>query len=90
MMNFIMWLGVGVIVGRLAVWITGTREDIMLDTIVAVVGAIMAGLVVAPLLGFSGINQNPFNFPAMLVSAGGAVVLVAVLHLFRRRGFSLH
>ena len=90
MMNFIMWLGVGVIVGRVAVLVTGTREGIVLDIIVAITGAFVAGLVVAPLLGFSRINQNPFNFPAMLVSVGGAVVLLAVLHLFRRRGFSLH
>jgi uncharacterized membrane protein YeaQ/YmgE (transglycosylase-associated protein family) len=88
-MNFIMWLVIGAIVGRVASSFIGTREGIVLDIIVSVVGAFVAGLVVSPLLGISPINQNPFNFPAMLVSAGGAVVLLAVLNLFRQRGFRL-
>lgn len=88
-MNFIMWLVIGVIVGRMASLFIGTREGIVLDIIVSVIGAFVAGLVVSPLLGISPISQNPFNFPAMLVSAGGAVVLLAVLNLFRHRGFRL-
>ena len=88
-MNFIMWLVIGVIVGRMASLFIGTREGIVLDIIVSVIGAFVAGLVVSPLLGISQISQNPFNFPAMLVSAGGAVVLLAVLNLFRQRGFRL-
>ena len=88
-MNFMMWLVIGAIVGRVASSFTGTREGIMLDIIVGIVGAVVAGLVVTPLLGISTLNQNPFNFPAMLVSTGGAVVLLAVLNLFRQRGYHL-
>ena len=88
-MNFIMWLAVGFIVGRAASLVIGTREGIVLDIIVGIAGAFVAGLVVTPLLGISTINQNPFNFPAMLVSTGGAVVLLAVLNLFRQRGYHL-
>ena len=43
-MNFIMWLAVGVIVGRLASLFIGTREGIVLDIIVGIVGAFVAGL----------------------------------------------
>ena len=88
-MNFIMWLAIGAIVGRMASSFIGTREGIILDIIVGIVGAVVAGLALTPLLGINTINQNPFNFPAMLVSAGGAVVLLAVLNLFRRRGYNL-
>jgi uncharacterized membrane protein YeaQ/YmgE (transglycosylase-associated protein family) len=88
-MNFIMWLGVGAIVGRLASSYTGNRQGMALDIIVGIVGAFLAGLLVAPLLGISPINQNPFNFPAMLVAAGGAVILLVVLNLLRQRGFRL-
>lgn len=88
-MNLIMWLGVGAIVGRLANSYTGKREGMVLDIIVGIVGAFLAGLLVAPLLGISTINQNPFNFPAVLVSAGGAVILLVVLNLFRQRGYRL-
>lgn len=88
-MNFIMWLVVGAIVGRMASMFIGTREGIILDIIVGMVGAFVAGLVVTPLVGISPTNQNPFNFPAMLVSVGGAVILLAALNLFRQRGYRL-
>ena len=88
-MNFIMWLAVGAIVGRVASLFIGTREGIVLDIIVGIVGAFVAGLVLTPLLGISTINQNNFSFPAMLVSVGGAVILLAVLNLFRQRGYRL-
>jgi len=88
-MNFIMWLVVGAIVGRVASSFMGTREGLILDIIVGIFGAVVAGLVATPLLGIITINQNPFNFPAMLVSVGGAVILLAILNLFRRRGFRL-
>jgi uncharacterized membrane protein YeaQ/YmgE (transglycosylase-associated protein family) len=84
-----MWLVIGAIVGRVASSFIGTREGIILDIIAGIVGAVVAGLVVTPLLGISTINQNPFNFPAMLVSIGGAVILLAVLNLFRQRGYHL-
>lgn len=88
-MNFIMWLAVGFIVGRAASLVIGTREGILLDIIVGIVGAFVAGLVVTPLLGISTVDLNPFNFAALLVSVGGAVSLLAVLNIFRRRGYHL-
>ena len=88
-MNLIMWLAVGFIVGRAASLVIGTREGILLDIIVGIVGAFVAGLVVTPLLGISTVNLNPFNFAALLVSVGGAVSLLAVLNIFRQRGYHL-
>ena len=88
-MNFMMWLVIGAIVGRVASSFTGTREGIMLDIIVGIVGAFVAGLVVTPLLGISTVDLNPFNFAALLVSVGGAVSLLAVLNIFRQRGYRL-
>ena len=88
-MNLIMWLAVGFIVGRAASLVIGTREGILLDIIVGIAGAFVAGLVVTPLLGISTVDLNPFNFAALLVSVGGAVSLLAVLNIFRRRGYHL-
>ena len=88
-MNFIMWLVVGAFVGRVACMFIGTREALALDIIVGMVGAVVAGLVAPPLLGIITLNQNPFNFPAMLVSAGGAASMLVVLNLFRWQGFRL-
>lgn len=87
-MNLIMWLFVGVIAGRVASLLMGTREGLMLNIIVSIMGAFIAGLVVTPLL-VSTINQNSFSLPAVLVSMGGAVILLTVLSLFRQRGYRL-
>ena len=87
-MNFIMWLAVGIFVGSLANLLMGALKGIFLDIIVGIVGAFVGGLLVT-FLGISPINQNPFNLLAMLVAIGGAVILLAVLNLFRWRGYGL-
>ena len=85
-MNFIIWLIVGAIVGWVASSLMGQREGLLMNIVVGIVGALVAGYVLTPLLGISTINQNNFSLPAMLVSVGGAVILLFVLSLFRRRG----
>jgi len=85
-MNFIIWLIVGAVVGWIATSLMGQREGLLMNIIVGIVGAFVAGLVLTPYLGISTINQSNFSMPAMLVSVGGAIILLAVLSLFRRRG----
>ena len=85
-MNFIIWLIVGAIVGWIATSLMGQREGLLMNIIVGIVGAFVAGLVLTPYLGIGTINQNNFSLPAMLVSVGGAIILLLVLSLFRRRG----
>lgn len=84
MANFMAWLIVGVSIGWVVSSLMGRRESLLLSIIVGIVGAFVAGSVVTPLLGISTINQNSFSPPAMLVSVGGAVVLLGVLSLFLR------
>lgn len=88
-MNFIMWLVVGALVGWAASLVMGTRDGLVLDVIVGIIGAFIAGFVLTPLVGISTINQNNFSFPAMLVAVGGALILLVILNLFRRRGYRL-
>ncbi len=85
-MNFIIWLIVGAIVGWVATSLMGQREGLLMNIVVGIVGAFVAGYVLTPLLGIGTINQNNFSLPAMLVSVGGAVILLFVISLFRRRG----
>jgi uncharacterized membrane protein YeaQ/YmgE (transglycosylase-associated protein family) len=85
-MNFIIWLIVGAIVGWVATSLMGQRDGLLMNIIIGIVGAFVAGIVLTPLLGIGTINQNNFSLPAMLVSVGGAVILLFVLSLFRRRG----
>jgi uncharacterized membrane protein YeaQ/YmgE (transglycosylase-associated protein family) len=84
MVNFIVWLVVGAIIGWLASQLMGQREGLLLNIVVGVVGAFLAGLVLTPLLGIGTINQGNFSLPALIVSLVGAVALLAVVSLFRR------
>jgi uncharacterized membrane protein YeaQ/YmgE (transglycosylase-associated protein family) len=87
-MNFIIWLIVGGIVGWVASIImrTNGQQGLILNILVGIVGAFVAGLVLTPLLGIGTINQNDFSLPALIVSLGGAIILLAVVMLFRGGG----
>jgi uncharacterized membrane protein YeaQ/YmgE (transglycosylase-associated protein family) len=56
----------------------------LLNIVVGVVGALVAGLVLSPLVGFGTLNQGNFSLPALLLSLVGAVILLAIVNLFRR------
>jgi uncharacterized membrane protein YeaQ/YmgE (transglycosylase-associated protein family) len=84
MLNFIVWLIVGAIIGWLASQLMGQREGLLLNIVVGIVGAFLAGLVLTPLLGIGTINQGNFSLPALIVSLVGAIALLAVVSIFRR------
>lgn len=88
MINFIVWLIVGAIIGWVASLLMGTdgRQGTILDIVVGVVGAFVAGWLISPLVGVGTINQNDFSLPALIVSLVGALILLAVVKLFRGRG----
>lgn len=52
--------------------------------VVGVVGALIAGWIISPLVGVPTINQDAFSLPALLVSLLGAIVLLGVVNLVRR------
>ena len=85
-MNLIIWLIAGAVIGWLASKIMGTnsQQGLLLDIVVGVVGAFLAGWFLTPLFGIGTINQNNFSLPALLVSLLGAVLLLAIVRLFRR------
>jgi len=85
-MNFIIWIVVGGILGWLAskVMRTDAQQGVLLNVIVGIVGAILAGLFLAPLFGVSTINQDNFSIPGLLVSFLGAIILLAIVNLIRR------
>lgn len=84
-MNLILWLIAGAIVGYVASRIMGTngQQGLLLDIVVGVVGAVLAGWFLSPLLGIGTINQNDFSLPALLVSLVGAIILLAIVKLLR-------
>ncbi len=86
MINFIVWLIVGGIIGWLAsiVMRTDAQQGILLNIVVGIIGAILGGWLLGGLFGTGTINQNDFSFPSLLVSFLGAVILLAIVNLFRR------
>ena len=84
MVNFIIWLIVGAIIGWVATSLMNDQSNLVLNIIVGVVGAFVAGYFLSPLFHISTINQGNFSIPALLVSLGGAILLLAVVNLFRR------
>jgi len=86
LLNFIVWIIVGGIIGWLASLImhTDAQQGTLLNIIVGIVGAFLAGLVLSPLFGISTINSGNFSLPALLISLLGALILLAIVNLFRR------
>jgi uncharacterized membrane protein YeaQ/YmgE (transglycosylase-associated protein family) len=78
-MNFIIYLIAGAVVGYVASLImkTNSQQGPLVDIIVGIVGAILAGYVVSPLLGIGTIN-DAITVPTLLVSLVGAVILLWV------------
>jgi uncharacterized membrane protein YeaQ/YmgE (transglycosylase-associated protein family) len=85
-MNIIIWLIVGGLIGWLASIImrTDARQGILLNVVVGIVGAFLAGWFLSPLFGVSTINQNSFSIQSLVVSLVGAVALLGIVNLVRR------
>ena len=84
-MGIVIWLVVGGVVGWLAsiVMRTDGQQGLLLNVVVGIVGALLAGFVVSPLLGVGTINEG-ISVATFLVSLVGAIMLLAIVNLLRR------
>ncbi|WP_375402326.1 GlsB/YeaQ/YmgE family stress response membrane protein [uncultured Sphingomonas sp.] len=82
MINLLIWLVVGGVIGWLASIImrTDAQQGIFLNIIVGIVGAFIGGLIISG----GSINRAPLNITSFLVSLVGAVILLAIVNLVRR------
>ena len=83
-MNFIIWLIVGGIIGWLASIVMKRPEGLILNIVVGIIGSMLGGWLISPLLGAGTINQNDFSLAGLLVSFIGAVILLAIVNLVTR------
>ncbi len=85
-MNIIIYLIAGAIVGYIASRImhTNSQQGLLIDIVVGVIGAFLAGYFISPLLGIGTIN-DAITIPTLLVTLLGSVVLLAIAKLFYRR-----
>ncbi len=86
MINIIIWLVIGGVIGWLASIImkTDAQQGIILNIVVGIVGAVLGGWFLAPMFGTSTINQDNLSMPSLAVSLLGAVILLAIVNLIRR------
>jgi uncharacterized membrane protein YeaQ/YmgE (transglycosylase-associated protein family) len=85
-MGFLIWLIIGGIVGWLASLIMRTdgQQGILLNVVVGIVGAFLGGWLISPLVGVGTINSGSISIGSIVVSLIGAVILLAIVNLFRR------
>ena len=85
MLDFIIWLIVGGIIGWLASLImkTDAQQGILLNVVVGIIGAFIGGWLIAPLIGGS-TGAGGFDIMGLIAALIGAIILLAIVNLFRR------
>ena len=85
-MGIIILLVVGGVLGWLAsiVMRTDGQQGIILNVVVGIIGAFLAGFLITPLIGGAPITSGGFSIQSLLVSFVGAVILLAIVNLIRR------
>ena len=85
-MGIILWLVIGGVVGWLAsiVMRRDASQGIVLNIVVGIVGAMLGGWLVGPLIGAPSINSGEISIASLLVSFLGAVILLAIVNLITR------
>jgi uncharacterized membrane protein YeaQ/YmgE (transglycosylase-associated protein family) len=85
-MGLIILIIIGGILGWLAsiVMRTDGQQGILLNVVVGIVGALLAGFILNPLIGGGNIMNGDFSGSSLLISFLGAVVLLAIVNLVRR------
>ena len=84
-MGIIIWLVIGGIVGWLAsiVMKRDGSQGLVMNVIVGIVGALLGGFLISPLVGVGTINDG-VSIGSILVSLVGAIILLAIVNLFKR------
>lgn len=85
-MGILILLIVGGLIGWVASMImrTDAQQGIILNVVVGIVGALLAGFIVTPFIGGAPITSGVINIQSILVSLLGAVVLLAIVNMVRR------
>jgi uncharacterized membrane protein YeaQ/YmgE (transglycosylase-associated protein family) len=87
MIHIAIWLAVGVLIGWVAGLLMRNNDDqsVFVNVLVGVLGALVAGWVVAPYFGLHAGDPKVLDFSALSIALVGAVVALALLSLVRGR-----
>jgi uncharacterized membrane protein YeaQ/YmgE (transglycosylase-associated protein family) len=83
-MNILIYLLVAAVIGWVATELMHDRSNLLINIVVAVVGAFLAGYFLSPFFKVGTINQA-ITIPTMLVTLLGSIILLAIVNIFRRR-----
>lgn len=81
-MSILGWIILGGLAGWIASALTGSREGLLMDIVIGIVGAFIGGFVFA-LAGGAGVTG--FNLWSLCVAVVGAVILIVVVRALRKR-----
>lgn len=86
-MNIIIYLVVAALIGWVATVMMNDRSNLLLNIVVAVLGAFLASYFLSPVFKVGTIN-DAITLPTVLVTLLGSIILLAFVHLLRgnRRG----
>lgn len=82
-MNILIYLVVAAVIGWVATEIMHDRSNLLLNIVVAVIGAFLAGYLLSPIFKIGTINEA-ITIPTMVVTLVGSIILLAIVRLFRR------
>jgi len=82
-MNLLIYLVAAAVIGWIATELMHDRSGLLMNIVIAVVGAFLAGWFLTPIFGVGTIN-DAITIPTMLVTLLGSVILLAIVRLVRR------
>lgn len=82
-MNILIYLVVAAVIGWVATELMHDRSNLLINIVVAVVGAFLAGYFLSPVFHVGTIN-DAITIPTMLLTLLGSVILLALVSLVRR------
>jgi uncharacterized membrane protein YeaQ/YmgE (transglycosylase-associated protein family) len=87
MFHIFTWLAVGAFIGWVAGMLMrqGDDQGVFVNVLVGVLGALIAGWIVAPYFGLHAGDPKVLDFSALSVALIGAVIALALLSFIRAR-----
>jgi uncharacterized membrane protein YeaQ/YmgE (transglycosylase-associated protein family) len=85
-MGLLLAIVVGGIIGWLAsiVMRTDAQQGIFLNVVVGIVGSLLGGFILGPILGGGNLLEGSLDIRTLLVALLGSIILLAIVNLFRR------
>lgn len=84
-MNLFIYIIAAAVIGWVATELMHDRSNLIINIIVAVVGAFLAGYILTPIFHVGTIN-DAITIPTVLVTLLGSIILLAIVNLLRGRG----